>query len=125
MLFDTSVWIEFFQGTERGKKVRNYLKAEENFTSMITFAEVINWCLRNNLEKKIDTYVNAIKKVSKVLDVDENIVTLAGRLNFEKKKIVRNWGMMDSFILATSLLYNLKILTKDLHFKDLENVEIV
>jgi predicted nucleic acid-binding protein len=81
--------------------------------------------LRNNLENKIDSYVNGIKKVSGVLDLDENIITLAGRLNFERKKMVRNWGMMDSFILATSLLFNLKILTKDLQFKDLKNVEIL
>jgi predicted nucleic acid-binding protein len=125
MLFDTSAWIEFFQGTNQGKKVRWSLKTEENFTSIITFAEVINWCLRNNLENKIDSYVNGIKKVSGVLDLDENIITLAGRLNFERKKMVRNWGMMDSFILATSLLFNLKILTKDLQFKDLKNVEIL
>jgi predicted nucleic acid-binding protein len=125
MLFDTSGWIEFFQGTERGKKVQEPLKNEENFTSIVTFAEVINWCFRNKLENKITSYIKTIKQGSEVIDLDETIVTLAGRLNYERKMIVKDWGMMDSFILATSLVYDLQILTKDLHFKDLSNAVIL
>ena len=125
MLFDTSAWIEFFQGTEKGKKVEEFLKSEKNFTNVVTFAEVINWCLRNDLENKINSYIEGIKKGSEMLDFDETIITLVGRLNYERKKVVKNWGMMDSFILATSLLYDLKILTRDSQFKDLLNVEIL
>ena len=125
MLFDTSAWIEFFQGTEKGKKVEEFLKSEKNFTNAVTFAEVINWCLRNNLENKINSYIDGIKKGSEMLGLDETIITLAGRLNYERKKAVKNWGMMDSFILATSLLYDLKILTRDSQFKDLLNVEML
>lgn len=124
MLFDTSAWIEFFQGTQKGKKVRQFLKAEENFTNIVSFAEVINWCLRDKLENRINSYIEGVKKGSEIIDLDEKIITLAGRLNYERKKFVKNWGMMDSFILAT-LLYDLKILTKDLQFKDLQNVEIL
>lgn len=124
MLLDTSAWIEFFQGTEKGREVKESLK-EENYTNIVTFAEMINWCLRNGLESKISSYIEGIKKGSEILDLDETIMTLAGRLNYERKKAVKNWGMLDSFILATSLLYNLKILTKDLHFKDLPNVEML
>ena len=122
MLFDTSAWIEFFQGTENGKKVEDLLKREKHFTNVVTFAEVINWCLRNNLENKIKFYIEGIRKGSEIVNLDEPIITLAGRLNYERKKVVKNWGMTDSFILATSLLYDLKILTRDSQFKDLPNV---
>ena len=89
MLLDSSAWIEFFRGTDNCKKVENILTTEENFTSIVTFAEIVNWCLRNRLE------------------------------------IVKNWGMLDSFIVATSLFYNLKILTKDSQFKDLADAEML
>lgn len=125
MLFDTSAWIEFFQGTEKSKKVENMLKTEENFTSIVTFAEIVNWCLKNRIEDKIKDYVQGIKKGSKILELNEDIVIVAGKLNYERKKIIKNWGMLDSFIVATSLLYNLKILTKDTQFKDLPNVEML
>jgi len=91
----------------------------------VSFAEVINWCFRNKLENRINFYIEGIKKGSEIIGLDEKIITFAGRLNYERKKVVKNWGMMDSFILATSLLYDLKILTKDSQFKDLQNVEIL
>lgn len=125
MLFDTSAWIEFFQGAEKSKIVENILKTEDNFTSEITFAEIVNWCFKNKIEGKTSEYTEGIKKGSKILKLDESILVLAGQLNFDRKKIEKNWGMLDSFILATAQIYNLKILTKDAHFKDLPNVEIL
>lgn len=125
MLLDTSAWIEFFQGTEKGKKVREFLKSGENFTSIVTFAEVTNWCFKNKLENREASYISAIKKGSEIIDLNETVMTLAGRLNYERKMIVKNWGMIDSFILATSLLYDLGILTKDSQFKDLSNTVIL
>lgn len=124
MLFDTSAWIEFFQGTEKGKTVEEILKREENFTSIVTLSEAVNWCLRNKPDKTKD-YINGIKNGSRILDVSETIAVCAGKLNFERKKIAKNWGMIDSIILATAQIYNLKILTKDSGFKDLPNVEML
>ncbi|MBI2631707.1 hypothetical protein HYW75_01775, partial [Candidatus Pacearchaeota archaeon] len=42
-----------------------------------------------------------------------------------RRKIVPNWGMLDSIIYATSRLYILPVLTKDPHFKGLEGVELL
>ncbi|MEK6984093.1 MAG: PIN domain-containing protein [Nanoarchaeota archaeon] len=125
MLLDTSAWIEFFQDTDKRPIVQNILKNEENFTSEITFAEIINWCFNYKLENKAKEYINGIKKGSKILMLNEAVIIYAGKLNYERKKIVKNWGMVDSLILATSLLYDLKILTKDSHFKDVENAKIL
>ena len=125
MLLDTSAWIELFQETEKTAIVKNVLETEDNFTSSITFAELVNWCLKNNKEDKITAYIEGIKNGSTVLDLNEAIIISAGKLNYERKKTIKNWGMVDSLILATALTYNLKILTKDNHFRDLENAEIL
>ena len=125
MLFDTSAWIEFFQGTEKGKHVEDVLKSDENFTSVVTFAEITNWCIRTGQSNKIKEYIDGAKKGSQIIDLHDKITILAGEINFQRKKIEKNWGMMDSFILATARMYNLKILTKDIHFKDLPNAEIL
>ena len=125
MLLDTSAWIELFQGTEKTSAVKNILETEDNFTSAITFAEVVNWCLKNSKEGKITEYVEGIKNGSTILDLNEAIIISAGKLNYDRKKIVKNWGMVDSLILSTALFYDLKILTKDNHFKDLKNAEIL
>jgi predicted nucleic acid-binding protein len=36
MLLDTSVWIEFFQGIEKSKRVEDILRTEENFKLRFT-----------------------------------------------------------------------------------------
>lgn len=125
MLLDSSAWIEFLEDAEKSKKVVDVLKAEENYTCIVTIAEVVNWCLKNNLETKITEYVKGIAKGSEILNLTMEIVTAAGKLNYERKKIEKNWGMIDSLILSTALFYNLKVLTKDAQFKDLPNVEML
>lgn len=125
IILDTSAWIEFFQGSEKGDLVKEYLVKEDVYTCETSFAEIMNWCLKSNLSEKAEEYIEGIKKGSKIISLDEDIILLAGKLNFEMKKSVKNLGMMDSFILAASLSYNLRIVTKDNHFKELENVVII
>jgi predicted nucleic acid-binding protein len=122
MILDTYAWIEFFKGSERGKKVEDILKKERCYTSAVSLAEIVEWCFKNNLEQKIEEYVVKIKNGTLVIFLGDIISTLAGKLNYERKKKIRGWGMLDSFILASANLNNLKILTGDKHFRDLPNV---
>ncbi|MEM5836400.1 MAG: PIN domain-containing protein [Candidatus Aenigmatarchaeota archaeon] len=125
MLFDTFAWVEFFRGSKSGKKVAETLLKEKCFTSVISLGELVEWCLKNNLEDKIEEYLNGIEKVSVILEVNKEIALLAGKINNERKKKNKNWGMVDSIILATAVFAGIKILTGDIHFKDLENVEFL
>ena len=122
ILLDASAWIEFFR-EGNCLKVEQAIKSKEACTSMITFAEIVNWCSKNN--KNAVERINIIKNGSEIVNVNEGIIIAAGRLNYERKKVNQKWGMMDSFILATAQLYNLKILTKDKDFSDLENAELL
>ena len=123
VILDSSAWVEFFIKSEKGFIVKNMLKSEECCTSIVTLAEISNYAARENLEGKELT--EFMISTTKILDLNPQICFLAGKLNYNRKKIVKNWGMIDSLILATALIYDLKILTKDRHFKDLENVEIL
>jgi predicted nucleic acid-binding protein len=125
MLLDTSAWIEFFMDTEKRGAVFNVLKTRECFTSILTLAEISNWCWKNNLSGQIEPYVDGIKTNSRVLGVDEEILVNAGKLNYERKKIVNGWGLADSVLLSTAQVYGLEILTKDFDFKGLPGVEIL
>ncbi|MBS3113557.1 PIN domain-containing protein [Candidatus Woesearchaeota archaeon] len=123
ILLDSSAWVEFFIKSEKGQAVKRYLDIGECYTSIVTLAEISNWAMRENLNGK--DLIKFIINSSKISDLNFEISFLAGELNFQRKKIVKNWGMIDSLILATSLIYGLKILTKDSHFRSLENVEIL
>ena len=123
MILDTSAWVEFFIESEKGELVKNILQAEKCCSSIVTLAEISNWALRENQNGK--ECLKFIVSTAKILNLTHETSFLAGELNFQRKKVVKNWGMIDSFILATALIYDLKILTKDNHFRDLENVEIL
>ena len=120
MLLDTYTWIEHFKGSEKGEIVDNIVLKEECYTSILSLAEVAEWCLKNKLD--MNYYVNIIKKLSKILELTEEIILPGAIINFECKKSIKNWGIIDSLIYATARFYNLKILTGDKHFENLEHV---
>ncbi len=119
-LLDTSALIEFLRGNER---VREVIGAGNCYICVTTFAELANYAMRVGTE--IATITERVEKICTTIYVDKGISEFAGRLNFERKKINKDWGMMDSFVLAASRLYGFRILTKDMDFKDLENVEMI
>jgi predicted nucleic acid-binding protein len=123
MLLDSSAWIELFIQSEKGKEVKKILETQRCFTSIVSIAEITNWCLKNDRDHK--KWINYIEKISQVIPLNKKIVELAGQINFKNKKIIKNWGMLDSLIYSTALIYNLTVLTKDHHFKTLNNVNIL
>ncbi|MBI5060922.1 MAG: PIN domain-containing protein [Candidatus Aenigmarchaeota archaeon] len=123
MMLDTYAWIEHFKGNEKGKVVDGFIINEDCYTSILSLAEIAEWCLKNRLEAEY--YINVVKKLSKILDLDEGIALFGAKLSFEHKKIIRDWGIIDSIIYATARIYNQKILTGDKHFETLEEVVLL
>ena len=124
MLLDTSAWVEFLLGTEKGTKVKEILTKEELFASIATLPELVQWCLRYNLATIAES-LKAIKQNSQILALTEEIGLRAGKLNYERKKAGRKWGMIDSIIVATAQTYGLKVLTKDNAFRDLPEAQML
>lgn len=125
MLLDTYAWIEFFQGTEKGRKVKAVIAKQSCYTSIISLAEIAEWCLKNKLDVKY--FIKVVERLSTILSLDEEMTIAAGKINFYHKKCkkIKGWGMIDSLIYATARFYNLAVLTGDKHFRSLPNVEIL
>ena len=125
MIIDSWAWIEFLKYTEKGRKVEGFLFNERCYTCLTSLAEIMEWTLKNGLQKRIETIKDKIKTASTIINLNEQAATLAAEINYQRKKSIKNWGIMDSFVVATSIITNLKILTGDDHFKDLPNVEML
>ena len=115
MLLDTHAWVEFIRGTERGKKVRNFLKKETCFTSQISVAEISSWCCRVNLNRK--TYLALVKSQSRIIPLTDDLLEHAGQIHCDKRKKIRDFGLIDAIILSTAKHYSLPIVTGDRHFE--------
>ena len=123
MLIDTSAWVEFLLGSRKGNRVRERINSEACYSSIVTIAELSNWVQRENQET--ERIIDAVKELSAVIGLDEDIAVLAGKLNFNRKKENRKWGMMDSMILATAEMYDMEILTCDDDFSDVSKVTVL
>jgi predicted nucleic acid-binding protein len=121
-LIDTSAWIEYFEGSESGKKIWELLKEEDNeiFTLNLILAEVISKFKRKN--KNFNGAYESIISNSKVLDISSDSAKEAGLLQAETRKKVEGFGLVDSFVVCMAKQTNSKIVTKDHHFKSFKNV---
>ena len=120
-IIDAYAWIEYLNGSEKGKKFAEILEdvTNELFTSSATVGEIISKTLRENRDVKVA--LTNINNLSTVLSITQEISILAGQIHFETKKKNKEFGMLDSFVAATARKTNSKILTGDedfRHFKD-------
>jgi PIN domain nuclease of toxin-antitoxin system len=65
MLLDTSAWIEFFVGGERGRSVSDVLASGDCSTSIVTIAEVTTWAFKKGLDPTL--MIEAIERFSTVM----------------------------------------------------------
>lgn len=121
-VIDTYAWVEYFRGSEEGKIAQEYIENENSATSSVTIAELSEKYKREN--KKFDEDFNFILATTKIIDLSSEIALMAGELNYENKKRIKEWGMSDSVILATAKLFNAKVITGDEHFRNLGAVMI-
>ena len=125
IVVDTYAWIEYFNASERGLKVREIIEKEGNeiFISSVSFAEIISKFLRTN--KDINIAIDGLNSLAKVIEVSQEISILAGEIHFNEKKKNKDFGMLDSFVAATAKLNNAKILTGDNDFKSFKEAVFI
>jgi PIN domain nuclease of toxin-antitoxin system len=63
-----------------------------------------------------------IRSTSRIVDLDFEMATQSGRISVEMKKKQKGWGLADSIVLCLAQRQKGKVVTGDLHFKDLEEV---
>jgi len=119
IVFDTFAWIEYFQSTKKGEKVKEYLENNEIITPAIVLLELSYKADKENWDcKKI---LDFVKHNSEIIGINEGFVLNFGRLYNITKKEIREIGFADIIILNTALLNNAKVLTGDQHFSKLGN----
>jgi predicted nucleic acid-binding protein len=123
VVLDSFAWIEYFGGTSAGEKVQNFLENERVVTPAIVVAELSEKYKR--LNREFGSKYDFVRTRTSIVPLEEGLARAAGEINYDRKKMVKGWGMADSMILATARRSGSKIVTGDPHFKDLEEETIV
>lgn len=124
-IIDAYAWIEYLDGSEKGKKFGKIIEDnnKELFTSSATVGEIISKTLRGNRDVKVAlTHIN---NLSTVLNITQEISILAGQIHFEAKKKNKEFWMLDAFVAATAKKINAKILTGDEDFKSFKDAVFI
>lgn len=123
-IIDAFAWIEYLEGSEKGKKVYEILNsASENFVLLITIAEVISKVKRKggNFKLAYDSMISNCK----IANISPQIVKEAGLLHAEQRKKVPQFGIVDALLLITARYSGAKVLTGDAHFKSFKEAIIL
>ncbi len=124
MLIDTSAWVEYFKGTPKGLKVKEYLRTGKDvFTNPLTIAELSQWADKNHLDEK--QILAFVYDNSEILELSTDLLEWAGKryniLRSSKQKI----SMIDVIIYISALTYGFLVLTTDTDFAGLPFVELL
>ncbi len=121
-VIDSYAWVEYFNGSKKGEILKKLFLEEKNkfFTISCCLAEIKGWAIKNN--QNFNDILNIIKANSEILNLNENDWILAGEERAEQRIKQKDFGLIDSTILIKQKELNCKIITGDLHFKDLKNI---
>ncbi len=118
IVFDTFAWIEYFQGTKKGERVRDYLENNEVLTPVVVLLELSYKADKEGWNFK--KFLNFIKYKTEIVGINEEFVLNFGKLYNKIKKKSRGIGFADISILNAAKLNKAKILTGDPHFSNLK-----
>jgi len=118
-VLDSYAWAEFFDGSKKGKKVKELLK-ENTATSIIALAEFSDKCARENRDLK--PFIEFIQANSAILPLTQDIALESGKLKFELRKISKNISLADTIHFQTSKYAGATFVTGDKDFKDVTGI---
>ena len=117
---DAYAWAEYLDGTKRGESLKNLIEAgAEVYTSAVTLAEVVSKAART--ERDHEKAYAVLRGNSTIVEADERLSYEAGILHAEMRRTVKDFGLSDAYVLATSRRLSARVLTGDPHFKGLKD----
>lgn len=124
-LIDAYAWVEYFEGTEKGLKVKKIIDNPQNsiFSSVLTIAEMASKAKRSG--KDAEEIIAAIFSLSSIVYVTDAIAMQAGLIHAEKRRTIKDFGLIDAFLLAHSQNENFAVVSGDKHFKGIKNAMLI
>ena len=124
---DSYAWLEYFMGTEAGRKVKQIIDSEtdEKLTPSICLTETYAKILKTEDKEKAELRRAFIKSRSALIPLDEDLAVEAAKTDVTMKKKVQGWGLADSIVLSTARDRQGKVVTGDRHFRGLAEADMI
>lgn len=123
-VIDSWAWMEYMDGSVRGKKVREIVeKSGPIFSAAITVAEVTSKIKRQGMDFVRGR--DAIASNSRIISLDEGQAFVAGQIHADMRKENPDFGLADAIVIAAARQLNVKILTGDPDFKNVKEAVLI
>ncbi|MBI4439503.1 PIN domain-containing protein [Candidatus Woesearchaeota archaeon] len=121
-IIDTHSWIEYLNGSEEGLILKALLASPRNkfITMECCVAELQMYCLRENFSFR--EMLGMVKRNSFIMPVTLRHWCSAAKIQFEIRKQVRDFGLIDAIIVYQQKEMKCKIVSGDPHFASMKNV---
>ena len=124
-VLDSYAWIEYFDGTKAGEKVKEIIENKRNLiiTSIVSIAETMSIFKRKGYDS--DKAYKVIISISKIYEIDPEFAKEVGLLHAEIKSKNKHFSLADAFVLLTAKKLNAKVLTGDEDFRNIKEAVII
>ena len=121
-IIDTYAWIEYLNGTSKGEILRKLFNNIGNkfITMECCLAELKGYCLKNNFN--FDKMHSMVKKNSLIFPVLIEHWLDAAEIKSKMRKKFKDFGLIDSILIAKQRELSCKIISGENHFKELNDV---
>ncbi len=122
-LLDSSAVIEYFKGSEKGREAAEIIENNECGMSIISIAELSDNFSRENRSMK-ESYDFILSKIV-ILDLSKKAALDSGSFKKERRKKIKDFGLVDAILYLTAKEKQLIFVTCDKDFIELENVKLL
>ena len=119
-VLDTYAWAEFFDGSEKGKKVKEIIAEGKVASSIIVLAELADKCAREN--RDLEPFIKFIESNSVILQLNKETAINSGKLKLELRKSSKNISLADAIHFQTAKSVNATFVTGDPDFKGIKEI---
>ena len=120
---DSSAWIEYFEGTPKGTKIRKLIENNEIATSIIAVFELADKFERE--KKDFENCLRFVQSRAEIMPVTVDIALKAAKLKNYIRREKNKFGAADAIHLATAISQNSVLITSDRDFTGLQNVMVI
>jgi len=122
-LLDSSAWIEYFRGSDKGEKVKSLIEEESVAISIFGIAEIADKLEHEG--KNLNEHLGFIKNAAAILPLTFSSAVLAGKLKNKYRVTKQKFCLGDAIHLATAQEEDCIFITADTDFSGIENVRLL
>ena len=122
-LLDSSAWIEYFAGTEKGMKIKQFINDAQIYTTGVIVAEVSTHFLKKGLHA--GEAISAIRSLAQLVHFDFNLGQKSAEIYIKERKTQGKFGLADAHVVATARTVQAKLITCDYDFLSISEAIVI